>query len=58
MLTIDKENILSNFPSHYCNGKFDGNGKIHLYLRWGGLGGGVTHTVDGEKNEVLLMSHT
>jgi len=49
MLKIDKENILSNFPSHYCNGEFDGKEKIHLYLRWGGLGGGVTHTIDGEK---------
>lgn len=45
----DKEGLLSNFPTHYCSGKFDGNEKLHLYLRWEGLGGGVTHLVYGEK---------
>lgn len=49
VLKIDKENILSNFPTHYCSGSFNGTDKIHLYLRWGGLGGGVTHVVDGLK---------
>lgn len=49
MLKIDKEDVLSNFPTHYCSGEFDGKDRIHLYLKWGGLGGGVTHIVDGEK---------
>ncbi|MGV6861311.1 MAG: hypothetical protein ACWA41_06040 [Putridiphycobacter sp.] len=48
-LKIDKEDELSDFPTLYCNGQFDENDKIHLYLRWGGLGGGITHVVDGEK---------
>jgi hypothetical protein len=48
-LTIDKENILSNFPSQYCSGAFEGHEKLHLYLKWGGLGGGINHIVDGEK---------
>ena len=48
-LKIDKENQLSDFPTHYCSGEFEGNNKLHLYLRWGGLGGGITHIVDGEK---------
>jgi hypothetical protein len=48
-LKIDKENILTGFPTAYCGGEFDGNNKLHLYLRWGGLGGRITHVVDGEK---------
>lgn len=48
-LKVDKENVLSNFPTHYCSGEFEGKEKIHLALRWGGLGGGVTHIVEGEK---------
>ncbi len=48
-LAIDRENELSDFPTYYCGGEFYGHEKIHLYLRWGGLGGGITHIVDGEK---------
>ena len=48
-LTIDKEGVLSDFPTHYCSGKFDGDDKIHIFLRWGGLGGGISHRIDGEK---------
>jgi hypothetical protein len=49
-LKMSKENVLTNFPTHYCSGEFDGKDKIHLYLRWGGLGGGVSHIINGEKN--------
>jgi hypothetical protein len=49
ILKIDKDDKLSDFPTHYCSGEFDGKNKLHLYLRWGGLGGGITHIVDGEK---------
>jgi len=49
-LKIDKEDELSKFPTHYCGGTFYGSEKVHLYLRWGGLGGGVTHVIDGEKD--------
>lgn len=48
-LTISKEGILSGFPTHYCNGEFRDKDKLHLYLKWGGLGGGITHVIDGEK---------
>ncbi len=55
ILKIDNENKLYDFPTHYCSGEFDGNDRLHLYLRWGGLGGGVTHIVDGEKNDLLTI---
>ncbi len=48
-LIIDKDDKLSDFPTQYCSGQFDENNTIHLFLRWGGLGGGVTHVIDGEK---------
>lgn len=48
-IKIDKEDNLSGLPNAYCNGEFIGKDKIHLFLRWGGLGGGITHIVDGEK---------
>jgi hypothetical protein len=48
-LTIDKDGTLSSFPSHYSSGKFEGKNKIHLFLQWGGLGGWVSHTIEGKK---------
>jgi len=48
-LKIDREEILSGFPTKYSSGAFDGNEKIKLYLRWGGLGGGITHSISGVK---------
>ena len=49
ILNIDDSGVLSGFPTVYSGGEFSGENKIHLYLRWGGLGGGNTHTVDGVK---------
>jgi hypothetical protein len=48
-LTIAADGTLSGFPTHYCGGEFKGQNNIHLYLRWGGLGGGTTHVIDGVK---------
>lgn len=48
-LSLNEDCELSNFPTHYCSGNFKGDNKIHLYLRWGGLGGGITHKIDGVK---------
>lgn len=48
-LIVDEEGVLSGFPTHYCAGEFESDNKVHLYLRWGGLGGGITHIVKGEK---------
>ena len=48
-LKIDENGVLSGFPTHYCGGKFENDNKVHLYLRWGGLGGGIEHKVNGEK---------
>ena len=33
------------------NGGFTGNSIIHIYLRFGGLGGGAVYTIDGIKKE-------
>ena len=50
-LRIDHDYNLSGFPTHYCSGSFEGMEMLNLYLRWGGLGGGVTHVVKGTKNQ-------
>ena len=48
-LKMDKEKQLSGFPTHYSGGHFIGTDSLYLYLRWGGLGGGITHIVEGKK---------
>ena len=49
ILNIDELSKLSGFPTSYCNGEFEGDNKLHLYLRWGGLGGFISYNVDGTK---------
>ena len=49
-LNIDCSGNLSGFPTQYSGGEFSGDSKIHMYLRWGGLGGGTIHAIDGIKN--------
>jgi len=48
-LRIDKEGVLSKFPTNYCHGEFEGKDKLQLHLRWGGLGSGIIHDVEGDK---------
>ncbi|MCK9291302.1 MAG: hypothetical protein WCR58_03035 [Bacteroidales bacterium] len=48
-LIINKSGKISGFPTQYCSGEFEGKLKLHLYLRWGGIGGGIIHTIDGVK---------
>ncbi|HOU35436.1 MAG: hypothetical protein KBF06_03355 [Bacteroidales bacterium] len=48
-LTIGENGELSDFPTHYCSGKFLSRDTLHLYLRWGGLGGGTIHQIEGLK---------
>ncbi|MBE6343979.1 MAG: hypothetical protein E7065_11440 [Lentimicrobiaceae bacterium] len=48
-LYLDELGKLYGFPTTYCNGKFDNENKIYLYLRWGGLGGNVTHVINGTR---------
>jgi hypothetical protein len=48
-LNIGEDGELSDFPTHYCSGDFLSSDSLHLYLRWGGLGGGTTHQIEGFK---------
>jgi len=48
-LTLSTNGELSNFPSHYCNGEFLSIDSLNLHLKWGGLGGGTTHQIQGVK---------
>ncbi|MBI2280286.1 MAG: hypothetical protein HYU68_06315 [Bacteroidetes bacterium] len=48
-LTVDSSGVLSNFPTNYCSGQFFPNDSIYVYLKWGGLGGGTTHVINGLK---------
>jgi hypothetical protein len=49
ILTLDMYYMLGNFPTIYCSGDFKSMNRLSLYLRWGGLGGGIIHDLDGEK---------
>lgn len=49
VLNIDESGVLSGFPNQYCSGEFNGNNKIHLFLRWGGLGGFMQCNIYGTK---------
>lgn len=49
-LLVDKNGILSGFPNHYSSGKFESKNKIEINLKIsGGLGGGISHRIKGEK---------
>lgn len=48
-LVLDKDDILSGFPTHYSSGSFQDKKSLNLYLRWGGLGGAVIHEITGVK---------
>lgn len=47
VLNIDDTGNLSGFPTQYCSGEFLNDSQINLSMRWGGLGGGTNHTVNG-----------
>lgn len=49
VLKVNENGKLSGFSSHYSAGEFISNNKVHLYLRNGGIGGGVIHVVNGDK---------
>jgi hypothetical protein len=48
-LSVDETGMLSNFPTQYCSGQFIGADSLHLFLRWGGLGGYNQNIVNGKK---------
>jgi hypothetical protein len=49
VLVVDSLGLLSNFPTPYCSGQIYPNDSIYIYLKWGGLGGGTTHIINGNK---------
>lgn len=49
ILEVDSLGLLSNFPTSYCSGQIYSNDSIYIYLKWGGLGGGITHVINGNK---------
>lgn len=48
-LTMAEDGELSDFPTQYSSGKFLSIDSLNLYLRWGGIGGGTTHQIEGLK---------
>ena len=50
-LNTDEHGTLYGFPTVYCNGKFENDSEIFLYLRCGGIGGNTTHIINGYKNK-------
>lgn len=50
IIAIDKNGDITNFPTQYASGDFDGTENINLYLRYGGLGGFVAYEIKGKKD--------
>jgi hypothetical protein len=51
-LSVDENGKFLEFFSDYlhsCDGKFKEDGKLYLYLSWGGMGGGLNETIHGIK---------
>ena len=48
-MIINEDGDLSPIEPSYHFGKFRSSDTIYLYLRWGGMGGGITHTINGTK---------
>ncbi len=48
-LTLEPDGELSNFPTHYCSGRFVNTDSLSLFIKTGGLGGGTTLRINGCK---------
>lgn len=46
---VDERGALYGFPTQYSSGEFIEEDVMHLYLRWGGLGGFKIHDIHCEK---------
>lgn len=49
IITLSENGKLENLPTHFCSGSFSNTSTLNMYLRWGGLGAGVTHQVYGTR---------
>lgn len=49
ILKVNEDEELTGFPTQYCSGEMSGKKDIHIYLRYGGLGGGSSYDIDGRK---------
>lgn len=50
-LKVNEDEELTGFPTHYCSGEMTGKKDIRIYLRYGGLGGGISHNIRGVKTK-------
>ncbi len=50
IIAIDKNGDITNFPTQYASGDFDGTEVMNLHLRYGGLGGYVAYEIKGKKH--------
>lgn len=46
---MKKLDELDGFPNPYSYGAFEREDSLFIYLHWGGVGGGVTHSIAGNK---------
>ena len=51
LVSVDENGTMGAFPTHYCSGEFTDDENLTLFLRWGGLGGSVSHSVTGKKKK-------
>ncbi len=44
-LVVDEEGVLSGFATNYSSGEFEDSEHLRVFIRWGGLGGGGSHSI-------------
>ena len=49
-LKVKEDEELTGFPTNYCSGEMAGKKDIHIYLRYGGLGGASSFDIVGKKS--------
>ncbi len=49
VVKLGEDGNLDDLPNHYCSGNFKDTNELHLYIRYGGLGGNLSYSVNGKK---------
>jgi len=44
-LTVDEDGVLSGFSTPYSSGEFEDVKHLRIFFRWGGMGGGGSHSI-------------
>jgi hypothetical protein len=48
-LAVDDDGVLSGFSTEYSSGEFEDTNHLRIFIRWGGLGGGGSHSINATR---------